>query len=212
MKMKMNYIKPGCKPFTNAIAFTGHRPQAFPWREPTFVHRDEPRQQGLRLQEAEEVTQTSTKRHLDKFVEIVVTQENSVRNFIVGGALGVDTWALESILKCKEKHPEIEDIQVLLAIPHPQMPNKWSPAQRAHYFELIQQEDAIHFMRDHYGPSNYFLRNEYMVDHASRVIAVWNGQRHGGTYHCIQYAKFRNVPVHRLDWDYERGRLKLVEL
>ena len=31
-------------------------------------------------------------------------------------------------------------------------------------------------------------RNEYMVDLADKVIAVWNGST-GGTYNCVKYAE-----------------------
>ena len=37
-------------------------------------------------------------------------------------------------------------------------------------------------------------RNEWMVDHAGRVIAVFNGEK-GGTKNTIDYAERQNVPV-----------------
>lgn len=36
--------------------------------------------------------------------------------------------------------------------------------------------------------------NEWMVDHVSRVIAVYNGQP-SGTRNTIEYAKKKGVPV-----------------
>lgn len=37
-------------------------------------------------------------------------------------------------------------------------------------------------------------RNEWMVDHAGRVIAVFNGEK-GGTKNTIDYAERQHVPV-----------------
>ena len=41
-------------------------------------------------------------------------------------------------------------------------------------------------------------RNEYMVDKADTLIAVWNGTS-GGTANCVKYAKKKGVDIVRLD-------------
>lgn len=45
------------------------------------------------------------------------------------------------------------------------------------------------------GPWVYQKRNEWMVDHATHVMAYWSGKERGGTFNCIQYAKKVKVPV-----------------
>lgn len=45
------------------------------------------------------------------------------------------------------------------------------------------------------GPWVYHKRNEWMVDHATNVLAYWNGKKAGGTFACINYAKKQKVPV-----------------
>lgn len=39
-----------------------------------------------------------------------------------------------------------------------------------------------------YNPYKLQIRNEYMVDNADVVIAVWDGSK-GGTCNCVNYAK-----------------------
>lgn len=52
---------------------------------------------------------------------------------------------------------------------------------------------------DHYpGPWVYQKRNEWMVDHAEAVIAVWNGTS-GGTANCVNYALAKTKPIWRID-------------
>lgn len=46
------------------------------------------------------------------------------------------------------------------------------------------------------GPWVYQKRNEWMVDHATMVLAVWDGTS-GGTSNCVCYAKTNHVPVLR---------------
>ena len=39
------------------------------------------------------------------------------------------------------------------------------------------------------------VRNDYMVDHSDLVLAIWNGEQSGGTWHTIQYAKAKGKQV-----------------
>jgi uncharacterized phage-like protein YoqJ len=49
------------------------------------------------------------------------------------------------------------------------------------------------------GPWQYHQRNEYMVDHADIVVAVWDGDPKGGTAACVRYAQKKGLDVVRLD-------------
>ena len=45
-------------------------------------------------------------------------------------------------------------------------------------------------------------RNRYMVDHASRLIALYNGLgKRGGTLSTLQYAMGQNVEVEMIEID-----------
>ena len=50
-------------------------------------------------------------------------------------------------------------------------------------------------LRKYYHISKLHKRNKWMVDNATNVLALYNGQESGGTYKCIEYAKSKNVPV-----------------
>ena len=39
------------------------------------------------------------------------------------------------------------------------------------------------------------VRNDYMVDHSDLVLAIWNGEQSGGTWHTIEYAKAKGKQV-----------------
>lgn len=45
------------------------------------------------------------------------------------------------------------------------------------------------------GPWAYHKRNEWMVDHATHMLAYWSGKRAGGTYACLNYANKQERPV-----------------
>ena len=52
-------------------------------------------------------------------------------------------------------------------------------------------------MSGEYSPRAYQQRNEWMVDHSSRVIAVYDGMA-GGTRNTIQYARKNRIIVRYL--------------
>ena len=57
---------------------------------------------------------------------------------------------------------------------------------------ILQDADYTMTVSEHYFRACYQRRNEFMVDHSSLVIAVWNGAP-SGTQNTINYAKKRGV-------------------
>lgn len=57
--------------------------------------------------------------------------------------------------------------------------------------EVVNVDPATEYV----GPWLYHNRNEYMVDRAETVIAVWTGKTSGGTYACVRYAKRQKKPI-----------------
>lgn len=51
---------------------------------------------------------------------------------------------------------------------------------------------------DYPGAWVYQKRNEWMVDNADMLVAVWDGSG-GGTANCVAYALKREVPIWRID-------------
>ena len=43
------------------------------------------------------------------------------------------------------------------------------------------------------------IRDTWMVDHAGRVIAVWDGRIHGGTFATVKYARAQAIPLLQID-------------
>ena len=57
------------------------------------------------------------------------------------------------------------------------------------YRHILGLADTIKLVSDEeYKPYLMQKRNEYMVDHSDKVIAVWDGSK-SGTKNCIDYAK-----------------------
>ena len=72
---------------------------------------------------------------------------------------------------------------------------KWSPTETAQYKAILNKADKVTMVNDHYFRACMLVRNVYMVGHSDLVLAIWNGEESGGTWHTIQNAKAKGKTV-----------------
>jgi uncharacterized phage-like protein YoqJ len=110
---------------------------------------------------------------------------------ITGMALGVDQWAANIARKMK--------IPYIAAIPFEGQESKWPKRSQRTYRALrkLAMGETI-VSPGEYSVEKMQIRNQWMVDNADAVIAVWDGTR-GGTKNCIEYAKSQNKQIYYID-------------
>lgn len=151
------------------VAFTGHRPDKIGFWDP--LHPD-----VARVRKA--------------------LRDGLAKNWplyaISGMAQGVDTWAAEV---CVEM-----DIPFIAALPCDGWGSQWSlPAQESYQALLKKAKEIVVVSSGPYKPWKLQRRNEYLVDHCNRLLAVFDGSP-GGTYNCLVYAAEVKREVVRLEW------------
>lgn len=146
--------------------FTGHRPEKL------------------------SISEREVKIALQKEIRLAIA--DGINVFITGMAPGVDIWAAEIVLKLREQ--EELPLKLIAASPHPGFENRWSIDWQKRYAVIMSKSDFIKEVSTRYSSGRYQIRNEWMVDHSARVIAVWNGSP-SGTKNTIMYAKRKGVPV-----------------
>ncbi|WCK56973.1 SLOG family protein (plasmid) [Aneurinibacillus sp. Ricciae_BoGa-3] len=121
----------------------------------------------------------------DNVTQSFVSDE--VVTLISGMALGVDTiWALVA-LKLRKRFSD--KFRLECAIPCKNHSSRWNESSKKQYADILLQADVVtHVSTEPYKPSLMQKRNEYMVDKADLVFAVWDGSN-GGTGNCVKYAK-----------------------
>lgn len=101
-------------------------------------------------------------------------------HFISGFATGIDLIFADIVAELKAEYP----ITLEAAIPYPgRMTTPDKDFQR-----LIRACDVVKVHSGHYFKGCYMVRNRYMVDTSSLVIAVYDGRASGGTAATIRYA------------------------
>ena len=111
--------------------------------------------------------------------------------FITGMARGVDIWAGQIVLKLRQTNPEL---RLIAALPYPNCDRRWSISWRKQFADVLEVADLIQCISPLYSMGSFQKRDEWMVDNAARVIAVYDGVP-GGTKNTIEYAKKRGVEV-----------------
>ena len=114
--------------------------------------------------------------------------------FISGMARGVDIWAAQIVLKLRD---EDGCIKLVCACPYEGFESGWSQRWQQQYKEILASADFIKYVCKDYNRSCFQIRNEWMVNHAARVIAVCNGRK-GGTKNTIDYAERVSIPFVRI--------------
>ena len=155
-----------------SCSFTGHRPTKLPWR----YNEEDPRCELL-------------KRRMADAVELAY--EQGFRHFICGMAMGCDLYFCECVLDLRDKH---SDITVEAAIPCPTQADTWPAKQQERYQKLVAACDFETMVSARYSPTCMQRRDRYMVDHASLLIAAFDGSP-GGTRYTVEYAMKRGVAI-----------------
>ncbi len=155
-----------------SACFTGHRPEKIDNLQPS----------GKRVV-------TYIKKQLYQAVLNALRQGYS--HFYTGMARGVDLYAAEIVLLLKQRgYP----VKLTAVLPFEGHGGDWSADWRQRHEQVLKGCDEVVVLNQEYTSGCYQQRNEYMVDHSSRLIAVWNGTK-SGTANTIQYARLTGKEV-----------------
>ena len=106
-------------------------------------------------------------------------------------ARGVDIWAAQIVLKLRGAgYP----IKLMCACPYVGFETGWNQDWQRQYREILAAADFVKYVCGGYSRSCFQIRNEWMVNHSARVIAVFNGEK-SGTKNTIDYAAKVGVPI-----------------
>jgi len=155
-----------------SCCFTGYRPEKLPWKD------DETDAKAVLLKER-------------LFDVAEALYQSGITHFIIGMARGCDFYFCEAVLRLREEHKEIT---IEAAIPYEEQAATWWERDRNRYFHLVSQCDYETLVQREYSMDCMKKRNYYMVDHASVLVAVFDGQ-FGGTMQTVNYAKREGLEI-----------------
>lgn len=125
--------------------------------------------------------------NLDEKIDTLI--EKGYDTFLVGMALGFDILCFERLLLKKEKN-----IRIIACIPCKGQENKYPLKEKQKYLELINKADEKIYFFEEYEKGCMFVRNRFMIDNSSTLIAYFY-KKIGGTYYTINYAERRRKNI-----------------
>lgn len=135
------------------------------------------------------------KRLHDVFVKLY---RRGVCRFYVGGALGVDLWAGEILLRLKEQ-PEYSDIELVVVLPFAGHDAEWDARSKSRLKFLIDHsaETVTVGTAGESAAACYKRRSYYMVDHAGCLLAVYDNDSsiRSGAGMTVNYALKKKLPI-----------------
>lgn len=149
----------------NKVCFTGHRPE--------------------KLNASEHTIKTKLTQEIEKCIH------EGYNVFISGMSRGVDIWAAETVLQLKTKG---HDIKLVCALPYKEFEKNWSTEWKSRYKAILLNSDLIKCTSQYYSYKCFKIRNEWMVNHSAKIIAVYDGKP-GGTKNTISYAQNKNLQI-----------------
>ena len=116
------------------------------------------------------------------------------RRFLSGMAWGFDLAAAEQVIKLRECH---HDVELVVVEPYADFRKLFHGADARRYDAIVEGATQRVVVGEDVGRENFFLRNQYLVEQASCLIAWWNGEK-GGTAYTVKYALREGVAVENL--------------
>lgn len=157
--------------------FTGHRPEKLPGKGDHI--------NSLALRRILSVLRLS--------IEDAISE--GYKTFISGMAPGIDLWAASFIRDISAKNPEINLVCVL---PYKEQKKSLYGEFLYDYNLLLDCAKQVICLNERYTASCMRERNQYMIDHSSKLIAVVNNYR-SGTGMTINMAKKQGLEIRTID-------------
>jgi uncharacterized phage-like protein YoqJ len=115
--------------------------------------------------------------------------------FISGFGEGVEQYFAEIVLEKKKENPALELIAVI-----PYRKRLDSLNEKGRTYKMLEACSEVVVVQEEYHPSVYSRRSRYMAERSDRVIAVYDGQKKGGTVRMIRFVhllkkELREIPI-----------------
>ena len=107
------------------------------------------------------------------------------------GILRAAVYRLWSVLALRG---ECAGMELVAVVPFAGQPDSFSDADKRRYADVLAAADRTVVLADSYSRGCYYRRNDYLVDHAVRVVA-WYIRRNSGTGYTVRRARHQGIEV-----------------
>lgn len=117
------------------------------------------------------------------------------RRFLCGMSWGFDLAAAEAVVELREQYA---DVQLVAVEPYAWFGRLFRGDDSEQYERIKAAADEVVVVGDSGEAMDYIARNDYLVEHASAVVAWWSGVKRGGTAYTVKQARKTKIPCYNL--------------
>lgn len=117
------------------------------------------------------------------------------RRFLCGMSWGFDLAAAEAVVELRKQYA---DVQLVAVEPYAWFGRLFRGDDAEQYERIKAAADEVVVVGDSGEPMDYIARNDYLVEHASAVVAWWSGVKRGGTAYTVKQARKTKIPCYNL--------------
>lgn len=159
---------------SKTVCFTGHRPEKLPCNG-----------------DDKAVVTKAIKSMLSKLV--IDSINDGYDCFITGAARGIDLWAGEIVLYEKSRFKD-RDIKLVAAVPYTDHGKGFKGYEKWQLGNILHRADKVIYVSESYHKGCMRMRNEFMVDNSSRLIAAVSDYV-SGTGQTVRMARDRGLDI-----------------
>ncbi len=111
----------------------------------------------------------------------------------VGGAVGFDALAAETVLHLREQE-EYAKMKLILVLPCRNQTRGWNAADVEKYEDIKRGADEVIYVSQEYTRGCMHKRNRHLVDNSS-ICVCYQTQARGGTAYTVHYAEEHKLDV-----------------
>lgn len=128
-------------------------------------------------------------------IEQMITDRN-ITDYYAGGAYGFDAIVSLSILRIKEKYPQVR-LHLILPYSNKEQTEGWNTKRKAEFDKILGLADSVEYVSEHKTMTCMKERNARLVELASECcIAYWNANnKRSGTGQTVRMAQKKGLEV-----------------
>ncbi len=111
--------------------------------------------------------------------------ESGKRCFLSGMAMGFDLAAAEKVLKARARHA---DVRLVAVVPFAGQELRFAAEERRRYEQIVAAADECVVLAEQFHRGCYAVRNNFLVENASVVVAWYDCLTTGGTRYTFRRA------------------------
>ncbi|MBQ5330821.1 MAG: DUF1273 family protein [Oscillospiraceae bacterium] len=124
------------------------------------------------------------------YLEIKTAADRGYKYFITGMQRGIDLWAGECVLDLMKEY----DIELIAAVPYKGFGSNFRNRDKWIFGRILENAGEIVYISERSSKTVYRMRNEYMTDNASLLIAAVD-DFNSGTGQTISLARKKGLEI-----------------